>query len=335
VLAGAALHQLNQPPDAPDANQLIASQSAANTQAAELGASINRPDINTPLGSQTWSRVEDPSQPGGYRYIQNNTLSPEQQRLYEGSTGLQQGAQGIAGQLQGQLGARMGTPFSLGGPARVDSVGDGSGVDNLQSYDAQRDQTIQSVLDRGRRILEPQQRQAMEGFDVQLRNQGLMPGTEAYDRGLSQLRQSQDQANLDLQDRAIQAGSAEQGRLADLDLRRIQQSLSNRLSAGGFTNNARQQAIQEQLTERNQPLAEYNSLLSGAQPTMPTFQPFGTQGVQPVNTQAAYGAQQQGQQANYNAQQGNIQSLLNLGTSIYNSNQPQWDPNTGTWVTRP
>lgn len=315
----AALQAANKPPSAPDAGQLAQTQTDANIKAAETSASINRPDINTPFGSQTWSRVADPSQPGGFRYIQNNTLSAGEQQLYDADTANKIAKQGIASGLQGAAADAVKTPFSLSGqPALQTSVANGD------KYASERDKVADAVYQQGLRQLKPGMDQATEAQDSQLRNQGLMPGTQAYDTALENLRRSQSNQLNDLTDRATQAGGAEQSRLAGLDL-----------TSANFANNARQQSIQEALLQRTQPLAELNSFTSGAAPTTPTFQPFGTSSVAPTNTIGAAQFQAQGEQNAYNARQAQLQSLLNLGTSMYASNQPQYDPNTGTWVTKP
>lgn len=315
----AALQAANKPPSAPNAAALSSQQSAENIKAAETSASINRPDINTPFGSQTWSRVADPSQPGGFRYIQNNTLSAGEQALYDKDTANKIAKQEIAGGLQGAAADAVKTPFSLSGqPALQTSVANGD------KYASERDKVADAVYQQGLRQLKPGMDQATEAQDSQLRNQGLLPGTQAYDTALENLRRSQGNQLNDLTDRATQAGGAEQSRLAGLDL-----------TSANFANNARQQSIQEALLARTQPLAELNSFTSGAAPTTPTFQPFGTSNVAPTNTQGAAAAQQQGEMAAYNARQAQLQSLLNLGTSMYASNQPQYDPATGQWVSKP
>jgi hypothetical protein len=315
----AALQAANRPPSPPDAGALIGQQSAANINAAETSAAINRPDVKTPFGNQTWTRVADPSQPGGYRYTQTNTLSPQEQALYDADTSNKIAKQGIATGLQGAAASAVSKPFSLAGePAAVTSVANGA------DYAAQRQQVSDSIFNQGKRLLQPGMDQAQEAQDSQLRNQGLLPGTQAYDQALQKLRQSQDLQLSDLSDRAIQQGGAEQSRLAGLDL-----------TSANFANNARQQATQENLLGRTQPLAELNSFQSGNAPTTPTFQPFGMSNVQPTNTIGAAQAQQSGETASYNARQAQLQSLLNLGTTLYGSKQPQYDPTTGTWVTPP
>lgn len=89
------------------------------------------------------------------------------------------------------------------------------------------------------------------------------------------------------------------------------------VTGGNFTNAQRQQAIQEQAYMRQLPLSEVNSLRTGAQPTMPTFQNF--QGPQVAAPPIFGAATAQAQNANdiYNAQVGSqnaqMSSLGQLG----------------------
>jgi hypothetical protein len=146
----------------------------------------------------------------------------------------------------------------------------------------------------------------VSGLDTQLRNQGLMPGTEAYDHSLQQLRQQQGQDMNDLALRAVLAQGQEQSRLGQLDL-----------GLGGFNNQTRGQSIQEALLQRQQPLSEFNAFRTGNTPTLPQFQPYGMTNTQPAPTFAGTQAQYGAGLDQYNASTGGLQSLLNFGASIY------------------
>jgi hypothetical protein len=66
--------------------------------------------------------------------------------------------------------------------------------------------------------MDPQLQRAEAALDTQLRNQGLMPGTEGYDNAMNDLRQTQAMQRADAIDRSIISGGQEQSRLAGLDL---------------------------------------------------------------------------------------------------------------------
>lgn len=85
-------------------------------------------------------------------------------------------------------------------------------------YEDSRANVEQAMQQRISRMMEPQLQRAETALDTQLRNQGLMPGTEGYDNAMSDLRQSQANQRADAIDRAVIAGGQEQSRLAGLDL---------------------------------------------------------------------------------------------------------------------
>lgn len=151
----------NKNPDAPPQPDYVG---AARTQAlGSIGANIAnnisaQNNVSNPLGKSTYNQIGSTkiNIPGiGEvdipRYQQDITLSPEQQALYQGQTGLQQN-------LLGQAGQSMGQPFDM---QNVQDVAD-------KAYGA-----ITSRLD-------PMWAQREQAQKTQLANQGLAPGGEAY-----------------------------------------------------------------------------------------------------------------------------------------------------------
>lgn len=126
----------------------------------------------------------------------------------------------------------------------------------------------------GRARLDPQFAQQREGLMTRLSNQGIKLGSEAYDRAMTQQTQGQNDAY-------------------------------NQLYLTG-----RGQAVQEKLTERNQPINEISALLSGSQVSQPNFI-HGAQTSIPTTDYA--GLTQQGYQNQlgaYNQQNQQQQQLL-------------------------
>ena len=131
--------------------------------------------------------------------------------------------------------------------------------------------------------LDPELQRQDDALRNRLTNQGIREGTEAWDRALER-----------------------QGRMAT-DARN-QMWLS-----------ARQQGVNEALTQRNQPLMEFNSIRTGTAPNMPTF--TNVPGVNMANTDVA-GITQAGFQnqlgiANMQNQQNNafMTGLFGLGSA--------------------
>lgn len=180
-----------------------------------------------------------------------------------------------------QRGARSNMTASFGGP-EVDPLGQMSlmdlganpSMDRMQSgqgpqardlygktgYSASVDQVRQSVVDQ----FENQNGQAfsrqLADLDNKLKNMGLTEGTEAYDREMQNLRQSQGQQRNDAVQRGIQAGGAEQSRLAGIDLTADQQRFDqqqtsqflNPLATIQANNQASNQEYQNLLAAYNQ-----------------------------------------------------------------------------------
>lgn len=109
ALTGRALR-----PDEPNYQQAATQQGQDNLNAAQVSNQMNRVDSNTPYGSQRFSRVADPSVPGGFRYTQDLTLSPEQQQLYNLQTQGQIGRGQMSNDMLAQLRSAYGQPFDFG-----------------------------------------------------------------------------------------------------------------------------------------------------------------------------------------------------------------------------
>lgn len=206
------------PPAAPDYTGAAVATGASNLENTRTAAALNRPDVNTPLGSQTWTMT------GPDKYEQNITLSPEQQELF--------GNQEKMDSLMGQLGIKQlqGASDTLGTPLDLSTVGGGQ-------------QEIQDALyRRSTSMLDPQFAQAEDKERSRLANQGFQVNDEGYDKAIGNFDRSKAFAYGDARDRAIVGGQ-----------------------------DARKQAVQEALLQRETPLNEINALKTGSQVQMPTF----------------------------------------------------------------
>lgn len=287
----------NAPPTV-NAGQVMQQQGAANLTAAQQQAQINRVDTTTPFGFQKFGQVADPSLPGGIRYTQDIGFSPEQKKLYDSETNNQLASQGIASSLQGRVAQSVANPLDLSSAGAMEKALPAN------QFSADRDKVSSALFDRLTSLRKPQMDRDRSALDVQLRNQGLMPGTEAYNNSMRTMMETQGSELSNAANQAIAAGGAEQSRLQG-------DSRAN----SSLNNNVRSQSIQEKLLERQQPLAEYNSFRTGNTPTLPAFQPFGMGTVAPANTLAASNSQYQTEADAYNARIAKLQSLLNFGVT--------------------
>ncbi len=141
------------------------------------------------------------------------------------------------------------------------------------------------LMELGRKRLDPIISQRDEDLRTRLANQGIKAGSDAYSRELNTSNQANNDAYTSL------------------------------------LLNGRQQAVQEALTERNQPLNEIGALMSGSQVQMPTFGAGTNQPSLPtvdyaglVNTN--YQNQMQAYQQQQQSRAGILGGLFGLGNSM-------------------
>lgn len=167
-------------------------QKAANQQAGSSASNaaqtnaVNRPDVNTPLGSQTWTQNPDGT------YVQNISLSPGQQGLYDTQTSNQQQIGQLASTAIGNARTALSQPF------------DASKIDGGQ-------QAIQDAMyNRSTAMLDPQYKQREAAQRDQLAQQGFQTGTQGFDTAMGNFDRDRAGAYGDARDRAIIGGQAAQ-----------------------------------------------------------------------------------------------------------------------------
>jgi hypothetical protein len=199
-------------PAPPDPVATAAAQTASNVKTATTQQQLNMVDQNTPYGSSAYSQTgawED----GTPKFQNTVTLSPEEQR--------NQNQQWEFDNLVNTLGINQTKKLT----GHLD-----------QPLDLNNEATESRIMELGRKRLDPVLGQRRDALETKLYNQGVMPGTEAYDRAM---RSDTEGAN----------------------------DAYNQLLLSG-----RGQAVSEALTSRNQPINEITALMSGGQVTQPQFQ---------------------------------------------------------------
>ena len=216
--------------------------------------------LKPPNQADFWQTKGDPDQAN-----MAIKLSPEQQALYDEQTKLSQGLLGLGQNSLAQTSASLSQPQDFGS---VQDIAD-------QSY------AMQTAR------LDPQWQQNEEMQKVQLANQGLVPGGEAYDNAMRTFSQGRNDAY-------------NQARLSSIS--------------------TMPQTFQLSSAQRMQPLTELNAIRTGAQPQMPQFQPMSpvTVGAAPIMQGGL--AQSQYNQGLYNAdvagQNSMMSGLFGLGGSL-------------------
>lgn len=238
-------------PPPPDPAKTAEAQAASNVKTATTQQQLNMVDQTNPYGSSTYTQ-SGKWDDGTPKFSQSVTLSPEEQR--------NQDQQWEFDNLSNQLGINqtkkltglLDTPYKLGNEA-----------------------TESRLMELGRKRLDPMMAERTAALESKLYNQGVMPGTEAYDRAM----RANTEGNNDAYNQLLLAG--------------------------------RGQANTELTAERNQPVNEITALMSGGQVTQPNF--TSTPSTNVAGTDVAgltMDAYKYGPLAQYQADQANKQAMM-------------------------
>lgn len=240
-------------PEAPDPKETAQAQAAMNRETAITQHGLNATNQVTPYGNLTYSQIgtwED----GTPRYQAEQTLSPEMQALYGKYSGIASNLGDIGNTLTTNVKDQYGQPFKLGNEA-----------------------TEARLFELGSKRLDPRFAQEEDQLRTRLMNQGLQPGTPAWEAEMRSFSEGKNDA-------------------------------FNQLALTG-----RAQAGNEMLTERNQGLNEMMALLSGTQVQNPNFVNTPNTPVSGVDYAGLVNQNYQQQSDAYNAKMG---GLFNLAGTV-------------------
>ena len=198
------------------------------------------------------------------------TLNPQAQQTLEAQQRVQTSLANLGEQGIGTARNVLGTRFNPNLPGIQTSV-DTSGIARMPVNAGTTGQA--AIMAR----LQPQLDRQEAATRTRLANQGLVPGGEAYSNAMMDVNQ---QRNDLLSQAALQGLNLDIG-----------------ANAQGYN-----QALQEQMALRNQPLNEISGLMSGSQLQMPQFQGYQGQNVAPAPVMAGAQAQGQADMQNYGIQ---------------------------------
>ncbi len=272
-------------PQAPDPSAVIGQQTQSNAQTAVTQGLMNRVNQVTPYGSVTYDKTGAVNMPG-YEvplYTATTKLSPEQQKLYDTRTRVEQGAYDLADKYTGRIGEATATPFNY------------EGLPDAPVYD---DAYHQKVRDDIVARNQPSMDRDREALRTQLANQGIGVGSEAWQDSFYDYNRATNDFRLGAD---IQAGNSAAQRY-------------------GLEGNTRDRAIQERANLRSQPINEVAALLGTGQGVQnPQFQNVPQVQVQPTDVMGAYGQQYAGQMAQWQqgqkSQDAAMGGLFGLGGS--------------------
>jgi hypothetical protein len=194
-----------------------------NLYGARAATQANRINQNTPYANLNYTQSLDAN--GNPVWTANQQLA--------------QPLQSALGNIQGQLAQSTATPFD----ASQYQAQTGQGYTGMEGWDRATNLINQR--------LQPQIQQSNDRLTAQLANQGIVPGTEAYNRAMTQ----QGQKTNDLMNQAQLAGSQVQNQLQGQSL--AQQQANNA---------ALQQNYTQALQQRNLPLSQLSAFQQATTP---------------------------------------------------------------------
>lgn len=241
-------------PKAPDPYATAAAQTAANEQTAKTTAQYNMIDQYTPYGNLNYTQ-QGSYEDGTPKYAATQTLNPLQQSTLNNQDQLSNNITGIGLNYSDLFSNLSKNPFS------TDSLGVQAPKGDQSYIDSATDALYNQYSSR----LDNKYGQEQSALDQKLYNQGIAPGTDAWNQATKNF-------SLDKND-AYQSA--------------LNQSVANGQTAAtnqyNMQSNAYQNALGNSLTVRNQPINELAALLgnsSGVQsPTLtntPTTNVAGT-----------------------------------------------------------
>ena len=285
------------PPKPPDFTAAAEKEAQSSKENLNTQNFANRPNQRTPFGGTSWdteARMDPATGQMVTGWTQNSYLSPQLQRALDQQMMLQEGRSDVAGGMYDRLRADFDPIVNFDdadpmGDSLTAGAYDTSGIMPLQDPYQTRQRAEDAIYDKARSRLDPRFASEEAAIESKLRNQGLRPGTEAWEGAMSSFGRNKNDAYNQAQYGAITGGMEEARGMYGMDSGRRQQQIQEMLSIGGqrfgerqtasgFNTSRRQQQIAETLQRRGVSLNEINALLTGQQvntPNMPSFNASG------------------------------------------------------------
>jgi len=341
-------------PAAPDYTGAAQATASGNLDAARVATAANRVNQVTPYGNLNYAETGTDTY-GNPTWTATTSLSDVGQQLLNNQNATSLGLGSAINAQLGQVQNTMGQPFNpqtgpittnvgnanlqqLTGNANLQNLSGNANLQNQTDYAGGMqgwDRANQLLMQR----LQPQMDIQQKTLDAKLANQGLAPGTEAYNRAKMGLGMQQNDLLNQAQLSGLSAGNtlfnqglqgaqfgnaAQQQGYANQQAQQAannalaqqqfgnsqqqqaannalaQQQFGNQLANANLGNTAQQQQYNQAMTQYNMPLNTLSALRSGSQVQNPSF----VNSAQQTTTQGAdiLGATQMG----YNAQMGNF-----------------------------
>jgi hypothetical protein len=246
------------PPPVPNAGQIAAAQGAANEDVARTTARLNRADTYTPFGSVTFTDQGDD------RYRIDQTLSPNQQAISNQQEALGLGMGNLANARLGQIDQGA---LNYGGIQDFQQNIDRSGlaaIPGATDFDAARQSAEDAAFNNVWNRLGTQFADEEASLSNDLANRGITMGSDAYGREFDRFNQRKNDARTQAAYGAIGEGRQAFNNLFANQMQARQQQAAELGGDLQLANLGRQQAIQDRMTLRAQPMNELAAILQGS-----------------------------------------------------------------------
>jgi hypothetical protein len=160
----------SKPPAAPNPTQSVQAQTGLEQNTAAFNAALNRYNVNTPFGSQTWQQTGTDST-GAPIYTQNISLNPNAQTALNNTQATQAGLSGLQRSALGMI-----NPTGLFDQSQLPKMPINAGTTAQQAIMSR----LQPNID-----LQNQQ------FESEMANRGIPVGSDAYNAARRPLMQQQ------------------------------------------------------------------------------------------------------------------------------------------------
>jgi hypothetical protein len=236
---------------APDYKGAAEATAASDREALRDQTYANRPEQDTPFGSESWESYQDVDPASGEavtRWRQTTTLNDDAQRALDAELGLKgdrmELGQGMMDRAEAEFGEEMDW-------SALPEVGRGSEA---------RDRAETAIYDRTASRLDPQWQQREEQTAAKLVAQGLRPGDPAYDQAMDNMSRQKTDAYQQANYGAIMGGGQEADRQYNLE------------------SSDRNRQLAEEMQKRGFSLNEINAIISGQQTALPSMPGFNQAG---------------------------------------------------------
>jgi hypothetical protein len=286
-------------PTPPNPAQTAAAQTGTNVSTAVANSFLGNMNQITPDGmlrfdptdTYSWS---DPSTGATYnlpRFTSTQLLSPAQQNIHDLGVTSKTNLAGLAANQSSMLQDKYSQPIDTsGGPAAGDPNALGgfdfqTGYGNADDFSSDRKRVEEAMYQR----LDPQLQRDRSQLEARLADQGIKYGSPGYQAAMDQFGRQLTDTRLAITEK----GGTEQKLLNDLAAQKAgfyNTAQGQRLGAAQTKMDAetknRARWLTEQYAQRNAPLNEIASLMSGSQVSQPNFNQPGTTSTIPTTDYA-------------------------------------------------